>query len=106
MEIEFKRRYGMELIFTAENVKIEDDIEERIYPKLENGKSDFSKVPQRDIKDEAIQQFVNVLGDLMYYREREFDSSDTIFRMFEKLPHTKQQDVLKKLINDYEIEEK
>ena len=41
MEITLKRNYGFELIFKAENVNVVEDIEERIYSKNADGKSDF-----------------------------------------------------------------
>lgn len=38
MKIFLKRNYGYELIFEAENVKVVEDIEDRIYSKTEDGK--------------------------------------------------------------------
>lgn len=105
MEIELKRNYGFELIFSAKNVKISEDIEERIYPKNEAGKPDFNKPPKRDICDNAVEQFVNVLEDIFYYREKEFDSSNLIERLFEKLPPESALDLLIKLQRDYGSDE-
>lgn len=105
MEIELKRNYGFELIFKMGNVTVSEDVEERIYPKKENGKSDFTKSPQRDISDNTIEQFVNVLDDLICYREREFDSSGLIKRLFEKLPETVASELYLKLKREYDIGE-
>jgi hypothetical protein len=105
MEISVKRNYGYYLVFKAENVNVEEDIEERIYPKLENGKNDFSKPPKRDINTDVIEQIVRVLDDLIDYREREFDSSSLIERLFEKLPDDSIQKLLSKLNRDYEVEQ-
>ena len=41
MEISLKRNFGFELIFKAENVNVCEDIEERIYGKTEDGKTDY-----------------------------------------------------------------
>lgn len=101
MEIELKISYGFELIFKAENINIVEDIEDRIYGKTEEGKTDFKNVT-RDIKTDAIEQFVSVLDDMIYYRKENFDSSDLIERLFEKLPNNKVELLLNKLKKDYE----
>jgi hypothetical protein len=93
MEISIERNYNTYLIFKAENVNVEEDIESRVYGKTEDGKTDFRNVT-RDIKTDVIEQFVSVLDDMIYYREADFDSSGLIERLFEKLP----QDVCDKLI--------
>ena len=84
MEILLKRNYGFELIFKAENVNVVEDIEDRIYGKTEEGKTDFKNVT-RDIKTDVIEQFVSVLYDMINYREAKYDSSDLIERLFEKI---------------------
>ena len=101
MEIELKRNYGFELIFKAENVNVKEDIEDRIYSKTEDGKTDFKNV-KRDIKTDALEQFASVLDDMINYREAKFDSSDLIERLFEKLPNDKKESLLAKLKRDYE----
>lgn len=102
MEISLKRNYGYTLCFKAENVNVEEDIEQRIYQKLEDGKSDFKSPPERDINDEAIEQLSGVLADVIYYRKRDFDSSNLIEGLFEKLPDEQASILLKKLNRDYE----
>lgn len=104
MEITLKRNFGFELIFEAENVKITEDIESREYPKDENGKSIINLHPTRDVKTEAIDQFVSILCDMIYYREAEYNSSDLIERLFEKLPSDKAIILLDKLKYDYEVD--
>jgi len=76
-------------------------MEERIYQKLEDGKSDFSKAPQRDIKTEYLQQFCQVVEDMIYYREREYDSETLILQLFEKLPSEVANKLAIKLGKDY-----
>ena len=102
MNITLKRNYGFELIFEAENVKVTEDIESREYPKDENGKTIINLNPKRDIKTDAIEQIVNVLDDMIYYREAEFDSSCLIERLFEKLPQEAANELLVKLKRNYE----
>lgn len=104
MNIELKRNYGYELIFTAENVRITEDIEERIYAKREDGKTDFGKLLDRDINDEAVQQFVNILYEIADYRHREFDSIDLIEKLFERLPQEAAEKLVEKLHNDYAVD--
>ena len=51
-----------------------------------------------------MEQVSRLLDDMAEYRQRDFDSSGTIERLFEKLPEEVRQVLLKKLIKDYEIE--
>lgn len=104
MNITLKRNYGFELIFEAENVRVIEDIEERIYSKTEDGKTDYKTPPNRDIQTHAIEQFVSVLDDMIYYRDAEFDSSSLIERLFEKLPQESANKLLVKLKRDYEVD--
>jgi len=56
MKIEFdQRHFGKIIRVTADNVRIEEDVEKRTYKHLEGGKLDFS--PSRDIEDSAINMF-------------------------------------------------
>lgn len=103
MEISLKRNYGFELIFKAENVNVCEDIEERIYGKTEDGKTDYKKV-KRDVKTDVIERFVSVLDDMIYYREADFDSSGLIERLFEKLPQDVCDKLIVKLKRNYETE--
>jgi hypothetical protein len=103
MEISLKTNYGFELIFKAENVNVCEDIEDRIYGKTEDGKTDYKNV-KRDVKTDVIEQFVSVLDDMIYYREADFDSSSLIERLFEKLPQDVCDKLIVKLKRDYETE--
>ena len=104
MNITLKRNYGFELIFEAENVMVTEDIESREYPKDENGKTIVNLNPKRDIKTDALEQFVNVLEDMIYYREAEFDSTNLIERLFEKLPSDVAIKLAEKIKRDYEVD--
>jgi hypothetical protein len=103
MEISLKRNYGFYLIFKAENVSVEEDVEERIYSRTEDGKIDFSKPTERDINDDVLNQITNLLSELIYYRKREFDSSSLIEGLFEQLPAESVSKLLVKFNKDYEI---
>lgn len=102
MEISLKRSYGYYLIFKAENVFVEEDVETSIYSKTEDGKTDFSKPPKRDISDDILEQITNLLYDLIYYRERDFDSSSLIEELFKKLPNKLANELFLRLKKDYE----
>ena len=105
MEISLKISYtGYDLIVKADNVLITEDIEERTYDKTEDGKPNYKTPPQRDISDNALSQFVNLLDDMIYYRKNDFDSSDLIEKLFEKLPEESATKLFAKLKNDYEFE--
>ena len=99
-----KSYYNFELIFEAENVRVTENIGERIYFKTEDGKTDFSIPPKQDIQTHAIEQFVSVLDDMIYYREAEFDSSSLIERLFEKLPSDIAKKLFEKIKQDYDID--
>lgn len=103
MEISLKRKYSLELIFKAENVNVCEDIEERIYGKTEDGKTDYKNV-KRDVKTDVIEQFVSVLDDMIYYRNADFDSSSLIERLFEKLPQDVCNELIIKLKRYYETD--
>ena len=70
----------------------------------ENGKTIINLNPKRDIKTDALEQFVNVLEDMIYYREAEFDSSNLIERLFEKLPSNVAIKLAEKIKRYYEID--
>lgn len=105
MKITIKRNYGISLIYEAENILVDDDIEDRIYQKDENGKIDYSKPILRDVNTDILDQYCNVLEDLIYYREREFDSTKLIEQLIEKLPEKSVNDLLIKLNKNYDISE-
>ena len=78
--------YGYHIIIEAENVKITEDIESRTYHKTEKGMTDWMRAPERDITDEALNQFTQLLEDIIYYRKKDYDSSSLIENLFSKLP--------------------
>lgn len=98
MEIKLQTNYyGYNLIIEADNVKINEDIESREYPKDENGKTIINLNPNRDIKTEALEQISTLLSDMIYYRKAEFESSDLIELLFEKLPEDSREKIVNKL---------
>lgn len=105
MNIEVENRYGFNLIITADNVKIEEDIEERIYHIKDDGKTDFSKAPERDIKTDSIQMIVRVLDDMVDYRKKELDTSQLIKNLFDKLPQSVANKLSKELYKNFNEEE-
>ena len=104
MEISVKKNCGYYLVFKAENVNVEEDIEQRIYPKTKDGKIDHSKPIVRDIDTNILNQLTQVVEDLIYYRVEKYESSSLIERLFEKLPNDSVKKLLFKLNKDYEIE--
>lgn len=105
MKISLRRNHGFELTFEAENVKVTEDIEIREYPKDENGKVIINLNPKRDIKTDVLEQFVMVLSDMIYYREAEFDSSELIKHLFDKLPKEMANSLSQKLYDEYKSEQ-
>lgn len=104
MEISVKRNYGYYLVFKTENVNVEEDIEQRIYSKTEDGKTDYSKPSKRDINTDILDQFIRVVDDLIECRVEKYDSSSLIESLFDKLPDDSIQKLLSKLNRDYEVE--
>jgi flagellar hook-length control protein FliK len=104
MEISLKRNYGFELIFKAENVTVCEDIEERIYAKTEDGKTDYQNV-KRDISTDSLQQVASLLEDMIYYRLAEFDSISLIEQLINKLPKGMSESLITKLNKDYDMVE-
>lgn len=90
-----------ELKVTAENVNMTENITETEYAIKEDGKIDYSKVIVRDIENSTMDQFSGLMEDLIYYRERPYDSTNLLRSAFEKLPEDKQIELLKELNRDY-----
>lgn len=102
MEIKLKSSfYGADLQVTADNVNISEDIQQNIYAKTEDGKTDFSRRLGTDIKTEYVDQIVNVLSDMIYYRKADYDSSSLIEGLFNKLPSSKAMELSAKLTKEY-----
>lgn len=102
MEINVESRHGFNLIVEADNVKIIEDIEERVYLKDDNGNTKYT-CPERDIKDEYLDKISEVLDDMIWYRVKPYDSSNLIQNLIEKLPEEGQVELLKKLKECYDI---
>ena len=92
--------YGYDLVITADNVKIVEDVETRTYLKNESGKSYVEK----DVSEESLQQISQVLGDMVYCRKADFDSSDLIKQLFEKLPQETAEKLVESLHKDFAVE--
>ncbi len=101
MEISIKKNHGYYLIFKSDNVHVEEDVEERIYPKGEDGKINFKAPPVRDIKEEYMDMFAILLEDMAYYRKGDYNSSSLIKTLFEKLPQDSVAGLLKELNRSY-----
>lgn len=101
MEIRLKRGYGYDIAITAENVNISEDVESRTYHKTEDGKTDFTRPPIRDVSTDAIDMFASVLSDMIYYRVADYDSTDLISSLVDKLPENVRQELIKKLHTDW-----
>lgn len=98
--------YKGNLIITADNVKIEEDVFYNVYAKKEDGKTDFSKILVRDeVRDEYLDMMSSVLEDLIYWRKQEYDTSNLIMYLFEKLPIQKQKELQQQISKTYQFEE-
>ena len=101
MEITLNTHYGYTIEINAENVHLSEDIEKRIYSKTEDGKIDKTKRPERDIDDGAMDQIMNLLCDMAYWRKAEYDSTLLIEYLFEKLPEDKAIALMGYLVSQY-----
>jgi hypothetical protein len=102
MNISVKKFYGScYLKIIAENVNIEEDLSEGIFEKDENGKLNFSKRIMTDITDGSMSEIISAVEDMVYYREREYNSENLINLLFDKLPNDIREKVLKQLNKEY-----
>lgn len=97
MEISLNASYHSYILKIEDgSYKLELDIEKRAYPIDDiSGKIDTKKPVERDIDEQYISKLSRVLEDMIYYRKKEFDSSDLIFHLFQKLPEVKKEELLK-----------
>ena len=104
MEINIKSSYGsIDVVIEAENVKINECISKSIYAKKEDGKTDFNKRLGEDITDENMEVFTRLLNDIAYYRKADYDTTDLIETLFEKMPQEKAELLFKNLNKKYEF---
>lgn len=102
MNISVKKFYGScYLKIIAENVNIEEDLSEGIFEKDENGKLNFSKRIMTDITNDSMSEIISAVEDVVYYREREYNSENLINLLFDKLPDDIREKVLKQLNKEY-----
>jgi hypothetical protein len=105
MQISLETRYCYLLVVSDDDgTQITENIQSTEYPRDENGKVITSVRPKLDIKTGALEEVSNVLYDMIRYREAEFDSSDLIQQLFEKLPKQMAHVLCKELEHDYNIE--
>ena len=102
MEISILRRYGTSLVIKADNVVIEEDIEERNYEKDENGKINFKSL-ETDIDKDFLDMVNRCLDDMIEYRKAAYDSSDLIKRLLEKLPKDKIKEMYEHIKREAEL---
>ena len=100
MEISIKNKFGAYLVIKADNVVIEEDIEKRVYQTDLNGKMILTGATT-DIDEYWISVFERILDDMIEYRKADYDSSELIKRLFEKLPEDKANDFLAYLQKHY-----
>lgn len=91
--------FSYDVIVKDTNVLIEFDATEREWIKDENGKAIRCT---NDISDEALNMFTAVTEDLIYYRQKEYDSSNLIIQLFDKLSEGRRSMLLDQLRADYE----
>lgn len=102
MKIEIKKTYGTCCLkLEADNVTIEETLSEGLYAKKEDGKEDYSKRIGEDVTDEAMTDILRVAEDLAYYRQRDFDSSNLIRILFDKLPQSVAEELIAELHDTY-----
>lgn len=105
MEIKVESSYTQTtIVFIADNVKVHECISEGIYAKKEDNKLDYSRRLGKDITDEYMRMFITLMDDIVYYREKEYDSSDLIVNLFSKLPESCQKRLIIELSEEYEFD--
>lgn len=106
MKITFEpSTYSYEIIVETENARIVGDIQERTFPHTtKEGKIDYSR-PLRSVSTESMRMVADLLEQMIDLREEEFNSSDLIFSLTEKLSEEDREKLFKKLKDYYEEEE-
>ena len=99
MEIKFKRHPFYQLIYEDQNIRVEEDVEER----STRVNAPTSGINSTDISNEVLEKYVSVLDDLIHFRSNTFDSSELIERLFDKLPEDKRAKLFFDLNNNYEF---
>ena len=102
MEINYVNRYGKYLEIKADNVNICEDVESRTYYLTEDGKIDYTKLPKRDVSEYYLNDISRTLVDMIFDRTADYDSSELISYLFDKLPDTVRTNLLKELNYKYE----
>lgn len=101
IELKHSNYFGTELVFTAENVKIEESLSEAIYAPKEDGSKGLGKRLGTDITDENIEMFTTIMDDIAYYRDKPYDFTDLIKRLFDKMPDDKVESLVEEIKNEY-----
>lgn len=106
MKIKFEpSTYSYEIIVEAENARIVGDVQERTFPHTtKEGEVDYLR-PRRTISDTSMKMITDLLEQMIDLREEEFNSSDLIFSLIEKLSEEDREKLFKKLKDYYEEEE-
>jgi len=104
MEIQIKggNYYGIDIHYKAENVNVIEDVFETIYGKDENGKTDYSKRLGRDVADEVLNKFCSITEDLIYYREKKYNSLSLINQLLNKLPEKEKLEIYNSLKDEFD----
>ena len=104
MEINIKCSYGsIDVIIEAENVKIDERISESIYALKEDGRKDFNSRIGEDVTDAYMDKFIRLTNEIAYYRKKDYDSTDLIETLFDKMPQEKAELLFKSLNDKYEF---
>ena len=105
MTIEAKKDYyGVDIVFTADNVKVTESLSETLYGKNEDGTKNFKDRLGADVTDGSMETFTRLLSDIVYYRSREFDGTDLALQLIEKMPEEKRSALFIQLQKDYDFE--
>ncbi|MCB9019229.1 MAG: hypothetical protein H6546_02765 [Chitinophagales bacterium] len=99
MEISFNNSYySKDVKLSHGDTDITIDVGEREWEMMEDGEM---KCIMRDVSDEAMEKFTQMMAEMVYSRKREFDSSDLIETLFEKLPTDKAVELAARLKEQY-----
>jgi hypothetical protein len=85
------------LIVKGVNVEMSEDISVCLCQPLPTGKKDWSQPTAQDITNGFMKMMTAFMIKVMNRRIREFDSTDLILKLIEKLPADKAGDMLTKL---------
>lgn len=98
MEIEFKQGYHSHILrVKSEHTVIEEDVSKTNYGIDENGKINYKDRLGYSVENNVLQQFENIIEDMLYYSKDFYDSLPFIRRLVDMLDTEQKEQLFNQL---------